>query len=340
MSGWDRPVSVEDLFDVDTATARLAAQAPWWEPGTASGYHALNQGHLLGEVLRRITGITLRDFVAQEIAAPLGADFQIGAKESDWDRVSPLSNPPDLGVDLVAMLGPDHLAVKTFGGPAVAGIDANRPEWRNTIIGAANGHGNARSVARILSAITLGGTVDGVRLLSEKTIEQALAVRVDDVDQVLMVPVRRGLGFALAGAATAPGVPADGRIAFWGGWGGSLIFMDLDRRMTFSYVMNKMGSGILGNERSLAYLATSTAPSADLDHGRRSHPAPAHCYPATSITVADPIPPPHTVTRRPRSRSPIPSCPRTHRCNPDSPPRLRSSWTRVTSMRAPVAATG
>ncbi len=256
VSGWDRPVSVEDLFDVDTATARLAAQAPWWEPGTASGYHALNQGHLLGEVLRRITGITLRDFVAQEIAAPLGADFQIGAKESDWDRVSPLSNPPDLGVDLVAMLGPDHLAVKTFGGPAVAGIDANRPEWRNTIIGAANGHGNARSVARILSAITLGGTVDGVRLLSEKTIEQALAVRADDVDQVLMVPVRRGLGFALAGAATAPGVPADGRIAFWGGWGGSLIFMDLDRRMTFSYVMNKMGSGILGNERSLAYLAT------------------------------------------------------------------------------------
>ena len=71
-----------------------------------------------------------------------------------------------------------------------------------------------------------------------------------------MVPVRRGLGFALAGAATAPGVPAAGRIAFWGGWGGSLIFMDLDRRMTFSYVMNKMGSGILGNERSLAYLAT------------------------------------------------------------------------------------
>ena len=168
MSGWDRRSASRIRSTSTRPRARLAAQAPWWEPGTRVGYHALNQGHLLGEVLRRIAGITLRDFVARDRRAPLGADFQISAKESDWDRSHPLSNPPDLGVDLVAMLGPDHLAVKTFGGPAVAGIDANRPEWRNTIIGAANGHGNARSVARILSAITLGGTVDGVRLLSRR----------------------------------------------------------------------------------------------------------------------------------------------------------------------------
>lgn len=256
VSAWDQPVTVEDLFDVDTATARLATQAPWWEPGTASGYHAIDQGHLLGEVLRRITGKTLRDVVAEEIAGPLGADFQIGAKESDWDRISPLTAPPHSAIDLAAMLGPDHLAVRTFGGPTMSGTDANRPEWRSTIIGAANGHGNARSVARILSAITLGGTVDGVRLLSQDTIEKALTVQIDDVDQVLMTRLRRGLGFALTVADTAEGVPASDRIAFWGGWGGSLIFMDLERRMTFSYTMNKMGIPLLGNDCSLGYLKT------------------------------------------------------------------------------------
>ena len=71
------------------STERLAAQAPWWEPGTASGYHANNQGHLVGEVIRRITGKTFKKFVAEEIAGPLGADYQIGARESDWDRIAP-----------------------------------------------------------------------------------------------------------------------------------------------------------------------------------------------------------------------------------------------------------
>ena len=73
-----------------TATERLAQQRPWWEPGTASGYHANNQGHLVGEVIRRITNTTFKQFVADEIAKPLGADFQIGARESDWGRIAEL----------------------------------------------------------------------------------------------------------------------------------------------------------------------------------------------------------------------------------------------------------
>ena len=256
VSGWDQPVTVEDLFDVDSATARLATQAPWWEPGTASGYHSINQGHLLGEVLRRVTGITLRDFVAQEIAGPLGADFQIGAAESDWDRIAPLTYPLDNALDLVGLLGPDHLATKTLAGPPLSGTDANRPEWRRKIIGAANGHGNARSVNKVLSTITLGGTVDGVRLLSEEMINKALTVQIDDVDQVLMTPVRRGLGYGLLTPESAEGTPARDGIAYWGGWGGSIIVMDTERRTTFSYVMNKMGTVIFGNDRSLGYLKT------------------------------------------------------------------------------------
>src|SRR6516225_1897217 len=83
VSGWAQPVVQEDLYDWDRSTSMLAAQAPWWEPGTASGYHAINFGHLIGEVLRRITGRTLKAFVAEDLAGPLGADFQIGASERD-----------------------------------------------------------------------------------------------------------------------------------------------------------------------------------------------------------------------------------------------------------------
>src|SRR5204862_8128835 len=78
VSGWDQPITLEDLYDWGNSTALLAAQAPWWEPGTASGYHMLNYGHLIGEVIRRITRQRLGKFFAAHLAAPLGADFHIG----------------------------------------------------------------------------------------------------------------------------------------------------------------------------------------------------------------------------------------------------------------------
>ena len=99
VSGLEQPAVVEDLYDWEKATARYAAQAPWWEPGTASGYHAINYGHLVGEVVRRITGKSLKRFVAEEIAGPLGADFQIGAAEADWGRIADVVPPPPLPLD-------------------------------------------------------------------------------------------------------------------------------------------------------------------------------------------------------------------------------------------------
>ena len=103
VSGLDQPAVVEDLYDWPKSTSRMPAQAPWWEPGTASGYHALSYGHLVGEVVRRISGKTLKQFVADEIAGPLGADFQIGAEESDWERIADVVPPPPLPI--VATLG-------------------------------------------------------------------------------------------------------------------------------------------------------------------------------------------------------------------------------------------
>ena len=252
VSGLDQPAAVEDLYDWNTSTARMAAQAPWWEPGTASGYHALNYGHLLGEVLRRVTGRSLKQFVAEEIAGPLGADFQIGAAAVDTQRIAPVVPPPPLPFDLAAM-DPTSPVVRTFTGPPVDANSANTPAWRAADIGAANGHGNARSVARMLSAVTLDGRVDGHQLLSADAISLIFEQQSDGVDLVLGLPLRFGIGYGLPQPVSIPYIPT-GRVCFWGGWGGSLIVMDLDRRLTFAYMMNSMAPGIVGSTRAEAYM--------------------------------------------------------------------------------------
>jgi CubicO group peptidase (beta-lactamase class C family) len=248
VSGLEHPAVIEDLYDWDTATARMAAQAPWWTPGTGPGYHALNYGHLVGEVVRRVSGKTLKRFVAEEIAGPLGADFQIGAAEEDWGRIADVVPPPPTPFDLV----PDSPAYKTFTGPAGDAGFANTAAWRRADIGAVNGHGNARSVARILSAVSRGGDVDGVRLLGRKTIDLIVDEQANGVDLVLGIPLRWGMGFALPQLDSVPWIP-DEEICFWGGWGGSMIIMDIGRRMTISYVMNRMAPGIIGSDRSARY---------------------------------------------------------------------------------------
>ncbi|MFD7132219.1 serine hydrolase domain-containing protein [Streptomyces sp. NPDC059894] len=252
VAGLDQPATVADLYDHEEAAARLAAQAPWWRPGTASGYHAFTYGHLIGEVVRRVTGRTLKEFVAEEIAEPLAADFQIGAAERDLGRIADVVPPPPF-LFLGADPDRDSPAWKALNGPAVDAAVANTRQWRAADIGGANGHGNARSVARILSVLARGGEADGIRLLGEKTIDTVFDVQADGVDLVNGLRMRWGTGFALPQPRTFPWIP-EGRVAFWGGWGGSMIIMDPDRRMTISYIMNRMAPGILGSELSAAYV--------------------------------------------------------------------------------------
>jgi CubicO group peptidase (beta-lactamase class C family) len=244
---WEQPFSIRDMYDWETATERLAQQRPWWEPGTASGYHAANQGHLVGEVIRRITGKTFQAFVASDIAGPLGADFQVGAREEDWDRIAPVVPPPPPEVDPDA--DPTSIAVRAFRGPVMSAKAATSPEWRRADLGALNGHSNARGVLQVMRTVTLGGG----DLLSSKTIDRIFDVQADGVDLVLEAPFRFGIGYALTPTPAVPYLP-EGRVAFWGGWGGSLAVMDLDRRLTISYAMNRMASGLLGSERSEAYV--------------------------------------------------------------------------------------
>jgi CubicO group peptidase (beta-lactamase class C family) len=248
---WEQPFSIRDMYDWATATERLAQQRPWWEPGTASGYHAANQGHLVGEVIRRITGKTFQTFVAEEIAAPLGADFQVGAREADWDRIAFLVPPPRPEVDPEVDM--TSIAMRTFTGPVMSTKATTSPEWRKADLGALNGHSNARGVLRVLRTLTLGGEAGGVRLLSPKTIDRVFDVQADGVDLALEAPFRFGIGYALTPTPSAPYLP-EGRVAFWGGWGGSMVVMDLDRRLTISYMMNRMSSGLIGSDRSEAYI--------------------------------------------------------------------------------------
>lgn len=253
VSGWDQPVAVEDIFDWEKSTAMLAAQAPWWEPGTASGYHALNHGHLIGEVLRRITGKPLKQFVADEIAGPLGADFQVGATPADSARIAEIIPAADPMEGIPPLDQWTEQMLKTFTGPAPDPTVANTEAWRAADIGAANGHTNARALARILSVISLGGSVDGVRLLRPETIERIFEVECEGPDLVLAGhPIKWGLGFGLPQPQTIPYIP-DEKICFWGGWGGSWEAMNPDRRTTIAYVMNKMGPGVEGSERTARY---------------------------------------------------------------------------------------
>ncbi len=146
VSGWNQPITLEDLYDSNKSTALLAAQAPWWAPGTASGYHALNYGHLIGEVIRCITGQRLGEFFAAHIAGPLGADFHIGLPPSELHRVANVVPAPAAPADLIQP-DPSNVAFKTMTNPTMSVETTWTEGWRRADIGAGNGHGNARSLA-------------------------------------------------------------------------------------------------------------------------------------------------------------------------------------------------
>ena len=252
VSAWAQPVSTEDVLDDEKATAMLAEQAPWWEPGTSSGYHALNQGHLVGEVIRRVDGRGLKQFFAEEIAGPLDADFTIGSPTENHARITNVIPPPPLPIP--DDIDPESVMIKTFTGPAPDASIAHGAEWRAATIGAANGHGNARSVAKIQAAVSNRGSSSGVELLSAAAVERIFEAQSNGVDQVLGMPVTFGLGYALANEADALGINS-GQVCYWGGWGGSVVINDLDNRVTMAYMMNRMQPGLVGNETSVGLVA-------------------------------------------------------------------------------------
>jgi len=221
LSGLDDPCNPPEIYDWDAVTSALAKQAPWWEPGTASGYHAITQGHLIGEVVRRITGVTIGEFFAKEIAGPLGADFHIGTDEVHFERIGELI-PPTSG-PAAAAIG-DSIAARTFRSPAINAADSKTPEWRKAEIPAANGHGNARSVVRVQTAIANLGHAWGVDLMSEASARRVFEEQTNGTDLVLNAPLIFGLGYGLSNPLMPMGTNKN--TAYWGGWGGSTVVVD------------------------------------------------------------------------------------------------------------------
>ncbi|MCP5028021.1 MAG: beta-lactamase family protein [Actinomycetia bacterium] len=245
LSGFDRRVSVVDLYDWDAVVSGLAAQPPWWEPGSRSGYHPVTQGFLLGEIVRRVDGRTVDQFFRDEIAGPAGANCHIRLDDPARPEIGDLVPPPEV-VDVTG-LDPHSVAGRTVANPRFTGAEPATAEWRRALLPAAGGFGNARSVAQVLSPLALsGGSLDGHQLISDATVGAAQQVRSDGVDLILEEHIRFGAGFSLP-SPDAPFSPNPEALS-WGGWGGSLVVIDPDQALLVAYVPNRMAPG--GSEDS------------------------------------------------------------------------------------------
>ena len=249
LSGMDEPMSDQDVYDWDKMVTALARQAPWWEPGTASGYHALTQGHLIGEVVRRVTGVSLGEFFRRELAEPLGADFHIGTGPEHDHRIGELIPPKTAPADESK---PDSIAARTFANPFISARASATRAWRAAEIPAANGHGNARSVMAVQTLAANLGIASGKRLMSEAGCRAIFDKQTFGKDLVLGVPVRFGMGYGITTDAMPMG--PNPNIAYWGGWGGSTAVIDQDARLCISYVMNRMEGNLMGDLRGFKLL--------------------------------------------------------------------------------------
>jgi CubicO group peptidase (beta-lactamase class C family) len=259
----DRHLTQEEALAWDPAAEALAAQAPLWEPGTKHGYHAITYGWLVGEVVRRATGRTLGQVLAEEVSRPLGLDLWIGLPEVEEKRVSrliPVGPPPpgQLGalpperVEMMkAMASPTSLTQRALN-PTDPPFKFNSRAVRAGELPAANAIGTARALAKLYAATV--GEVDGMRLLEPATVEAATQEQSNGPDQVLLQDTRFGSGFFLP----SPFSPLMGPRSFGhSGAGGSLAFADRDRGVGFAYVMNRMQQNLSGDPRTAELIAAA-----------------------------------------------------------------------------------
>jgi CubicO group peptidase (beta-lactamase class C family) len=252
------PVPAGGFYDWDDVVGRLAAEAPFWEPGTRHGYHALTFGFLVGEVVRRITGRSLGRFVADEIASPLGLDLYVGLPERLTDRVARLVPPPDpqpgdpLPRFLVqALTEPDSipgLVMLNNGGYLVPG-EWDSPAALAAELPASGGVMNARALAGMYRAIVHDRQVGRYSLDAEDIARMGAVQSAGSEDAVLASPGRWTLGYLKAGATPAgvePEVVVSLSEEAFGhtGNGGSIGFADPGCDMSFGYVMNQMSAAM------------------------------------------------------------------------------------------------
>jgi CubicO group peptidase (beta-lactamase class C family) len=251
----------EALYDWDAMCAALAAEPPWWDPGTRHGYHAVTFGWLVGEVVRRLSGRSLGTYFREEIAQPLGLDLHIGLPDAEHARVAEMSEIPmdqvdadTIGLAQMILSDPESLSARAFVNPPSLAFGPNNAEWRRAEIPGANGHSTARDLARVYGALARGGTVDGVRVLTPESVARCAIEQSFGPDLVLQVSTRFGLGFMLPQERPDARFGPSKRAFGHPGAGGSLGFADPEHRVGFGYVMNRMGPHILLDPRAVALI--------------------------------------------------------------------------------------
>jgi CubicO group peptidase (beta-lactamase class C family) len=234
LSGFTAPATIADLLSGEVAAGRLAAQFPIWEPGTTSGYHGMTLGVLATALFARIEGRSIKQFVAEEIAAPYGLNLSIGVQPGNEDRVAEMLPVTDLNISSLSKSNTaQYLA---FTNPDVPSAMANEPVWRAADLPAANGHGNARSLAGMYNLLLRPGP-DGKMLVRKDTLAQAVRCRFEGIDIVKGSFTRWSAGFWLnPGNLYGPNLEAFGH----SGWGGSFGFADPVADLAVAYTMNRM----------------------------------------------------------------------------------------------------
>ncbi len=259
-----QPLPEAACYDWNLMTKVLAAEIPWWTPGTRHGYHAVTYGWLVGETIRRVSGKSVGRYFHDEIAAPLGIDCHIGLNAKDQERCgqmiqSPPPPPDQVNIFKYTQDHPESVTAKAFMNPPAAmklGV-VNGHLWRSAEIPAANGHTTARALSRLYGALARGGEIDGIRVLEPSAIARCYQEESHGRDEVLMVTTRFSTGFML----TQPHDPMGPNSHPFGhsGAGGSLGFADPDAKLGFGYTMNKMGPYIFVDPRARALIDAAYA---------------------------------------------------------------------------------
>ncbi|MFD7183929.1 serine hydrolase domain-containing protein [Streptomyces sp. NPDC059904] len=259
LAGLREPHSLEQLFDWELTTSRLAAQEPWWEPGSVSGYHALTYGFLVGEVVRRVSGLLPGAFLEREVTGPLGIDFTIGLPDKEAGRAAELVHPRARATSeqaaIFAQLAPAALAALT--NPIAGASEANTAAWRAAEIPAANGHGTARAVAALYAIVAGKGRLGDRQILSPEGAERIREGQGSCRDLVLGAgfthETELGLGLWLSGPNGSYG--PNPRAVGHDGFGGSFGSADPESGVAMGYVMNRMGPHIADDPRKMALIS-------------------------------------------------------------------------------------
>jgi CubicO group peptidase (beta-lactamase class C family) len=260
------PLPDRAFYNWDLMTQTLAAEEPFWQPGTRNGYHAFTFCFLNGEVIRRVSGRSLGTFFREEVAQPLGLDFWIGLPASEESRVAPTipSDPPQPGQSLPsfyqqAFTDPTSvqaLAVFNTGGYLLTPGESDTREAHAAEMGAIGAITNARGLAGMYQPLANGGVIGRTRLVSrDELVLMAAAASATSFDFLLLVPTRLTMGYfktvdnRYLPAADSEGVLMAETAFGHTGLGGSHGFADPALQLSFGYTMNKQGSGLGVNER-------------------------------------------------------------------------------------------